>query len=453
MDEIYRYIDAHSGRFVEELAALVRQPSISSQGMGIEACASLLVEMMQAAGIRAESLPMGGERNRPLVYGEVLTERARKTLLVYGHYDVQPPEPLDAWTTPPFEPTIRNGRMYGRGTADNKGQMFAHLKAVEAILRTGRRPSINLKFMFDPEEEIGSPGLDQFVRTTGDRFKADLGFYSDGPIHPSGRPKISFGNRGLCYVEISHRGAGRDVHSGHYGDAVPNPNWRVIRLLNGLKDEAGRVAIEGFYDDVLPVTERERAVLAAIPFDERAQLEDLRLDRFDTPGGAGFYEATMLAPSLNIAGYASGYGGEGAKTIIPCRTRVKIDMRLVKNQTPEDIFAKLRRHLDRHGFGDLELKMLSACRPLRTPVDDPRAPAFIEAARRVHGVEPVVVPSSGGTVPLAFFDEYLHVPLIAIPYGNADEMNHAPNENMDLALFIKGIKTSATLFHELERIG
>jgi acetylornithine deacetylase/succinyl-diaminopimelate desuccinylase-like protein len=405
--------------------------------------------MMEDVGIRTERLPMGGETNPPLVYGEKLVAGARKTLLIYGHYDVQPPEPLDAWESPPFEPAIRNGRMYGRGTADNKAQMFAHIKAVEAIDQTGMALPFSLKFMFDPEEEIGSPNLDRFIRTTGDRFKADIGYYSDGPIHPSGRPKISFGNRGMCYVEINHREAGRDLHSGHYAEAVPNPNWRMIAFLNSLKDSGGRVTIDGFYDDVLPVTDLEKKALAEIPYDETAMLEDLKLKRFNVTEDIGFWETTTLAPSLNIAGYTSGYGGKGTKTVLPCQTKVKIDMRLVKNQKPEDIFQKFKRHMEIHGFDDFDIKMLSACGPRRTPLDDPFAPAFIQAARKIYETEPVIIPSGGGTVPLAFFEDFLNMPLIAIPYGNPDEMNHAPNENMDLELFIKGIKVSATLFYEL----
>ncbi len=452
MEKIYSYIDEHSQRFIDELATFVKQPSISSQGIGIEECAKLLIQMMEEVGIGYEAMPMGGDTNPPLIYGELTSPRASKTLLIYGHYDVQPPEPLEAWDSPPFEPTIRNGRMYGRGTADNKAQMFAHIKAVEAILKTGGTLPVNLKFMFDPEEEIGSPNLDRFIRTTGDKFKADIGFYSDGPIHPSGRPKISFGNRGMCYVEINHREAGRDVHSGHYAEALPNPNWRMIRFLNSLKDDSGRVTIDGFYDDVLPVTDAEKAVLAEIPFDEKADLDDLSVKRFNITDDVGYWEMTTLVPSLNIAGYASGYGGDGAKTIIPCRTKVKIDMRLVKNQDPEDIFQKFKRHMEKHGFADFELEMLTCCGPRRTPLDNPNAPAFTKAARKVYEKDPVIIPSGGGTVPLAFFDDYLDVPLVAIPYGNPDEMNHAPNENMDLDLFIKGIKVSATLFYELARM-
>ncbi|MBW1962509.1 MAG: M20/M25/M40 family metallo-hydrolase [Deltaproteobacteria bacterium] len=452
MEQIYSYIDKYSQRFIDELATFVKQPSISSQGVGIEDCATLLTHMMEEAGISYEIMPMGGDTNPPLIYGELTSAAASKTLLIYGHYDVQPPEPLDAWLSPPFEPTIRNGRMYGRGTADNKAQMLAHIKAVEAILKTGRQLPINLKFMFDPEEEIGSPNLDRFIRTTGNKFKADIGYYSDGPIHPSGRPKISFGNRGMCYVEINHQDAERDVHSGHHAEAVPNPNWRMIRFLSSLKDDNGRVTIEGFYDDVLPVTEAEKAALTKIPFDEKATLEELKLKRLNITDDVGFWEMTTFVPSLNIAGYASGYSGHGAKTIIPCRTKVKIDMRLVKNQKPEDIFQKFKRHMEKHGFGDFKVKMLSCCGPRRTPLDNPHAPAFISAARKIYEKEPVILPSGGGTVPLAFFDDFLNVPLIAIPYGNPDEMNHAPNENMDLDLFIKGIKVSATLFYELAKL-
>jgi len=256
----------------------------------------------------------------------------------------------------------------------------------------------------------------------------------------------------MCYVEINHREAGRDAHSGHYAEALPNPNWRMVKLLNSLKDENGRVAIDGFYDAVLPVSDYEKQVLAAIPFNEKEQLADLELKRFNTTKERGFWEITTLSPSLNIAGYVSGYGGEGMKTIVPCKTRVKIDMRLVKNQDPVDIFGKFKRHMDKHGFSDFDLKMLGCCGPRRTPLDNPYAPAFVEAARKVFGAEPVIVPSSGGTVPLAFFDDYLNLPLIDIPYGNPDEMNHAPNENMDLSLFVKGIKVSASLFYELAHI-
>ena len=234
MENIYREIDTNAERYLEELFTLLKQPSISSQGIGVEDCAKLLAGMMEDVGIRAEILPMGGKSNPPLVYGEILSPGAEKTILVYGHFDVQPTDPLEAWDSPPFEPTIRDGRIFCRGSADNKGQLFAHVKAVEAVLKSEGSLPVNLKFLFDPEEEIGSPSLDDFVMANADRFKADVAYNSDGAMDVSGRPVLSFGNRGNCYVEINHREANRDLHSGQFGGPVPNPNWRMMEFLNTL---------------------------------------------------------------------------------------------------------------------------------------------------------------------------------------------------------------------------
>jgi len=452
MKKIFSEIDRNFERYLQELFTFIRQPSISSQRIGVEDCAKLLAGMMADAGIRPEILPMGGATNPPLVYGEIASPGARKTLLIYGHYDVQPPEPLDAWESPPFEPTIRNGRIYARGSADNKGQMFAHIKAVEAILKTEGALPVNLKFLFDPEEEIGSPSLDRFVMAHAQRFAADFAYNSDGAMDSSGRPILSFGNRGSCYVEINHRAANRDLHSGQFGGPVPNPNWRVVDLLCTLRDRDGRVAVEGFYDGIVPPTPAEKQAIADIPFDEKKTLSYLGLDRFDLPKGMSFWEKIMFQPTFNICGYSSGYGGEGTKTVLPCKTRVKIDMRLVKNQDPQDIFEKFKRHMETHGFADLEVKLLTAYRPAKTPIDHPMSRGVVKAVREAFQDEPILYPVTGGSNPSSIICDFLKIPIVKVPYGSHDECNHAPNENLVVELFRKGIKCSATVFYELGKL-
>jgi len=452
MENIYREIDTNAERYLEELFTLLKQPSISSQGIGVEDCAKLLAGMMEDVGIRAEILPMGGKSNPPLVYGEILSPGAEKTVLIYGHFDVQPTDPLEAWDSPPFEPTIRDGRIFCRGSADNKGQLFAHVKAVEAVLKSEGSLPVNLKFLFDPEEEIGSPSLDDFVMANADRFKADVAYNSDGAMDVSGRPILSFGNRGNCYVEINHREANRDLHSGQFGGPVPNPNWRMMEFLNTLRDSNGRIAIDGFYDDIVPPTAAEKEAIANIPFNEASQLDYLGIQRFDGAENMGYWEKIMFQPTLNICGYVSGYGGEGQKTVLPCSVRVKIDMRLVKNQDPPDIFSKFKRHMEKLGFDDLELKLLTTYRPAKTPIDHPMSKAVVSAVRKAFESEPILYPVTGGSNPSSIICDFLKIPIVKVPYGNHDESNHAPNENMVVDLFYKGIKCSATVFYELSRL-
>jgi acetylornithine deacetylase/succinyl-diaminopimelate desuccinylase-like protein len=449
MDATYRYIDAHGPRFVDEFCEFLKQPSISSQRVGLDDCARLLAEEMQRVGIHTEILPMGRDR-APLVYGALAAPGAQKTLLVYEHFDVQPPEPLELWETPPFAPSVRNGRVYARGSADDKGPLFAHLKALEALRETGRSPSVHLKFLFDPEEEIGSPNLEAFLKENRTRFAADLATTADGALDPSGRPTLTFGSRGNCYVEIFHQAANRDLHSGRFGGPVPNPNWRIIAFLNTLRDADGRVAIDGFYDNVLPATVAERDALSRIPFDEAGTLKDLGLKQFETPPGLGYQERIMFYPTMNICGFVSGYGGEGSKTVLPCKTRVKIDMRLVVRQDPHDIFKKFKHHMDKHGFEDLDVTLMTAYKPYRTSVDHPMAAPLSAALEKAFGKASLRHPSSGGSDPIASIVDGLAVPMIKIPYCNHDENNHSPNENLKVDHFIQGIKASSTVFCELD---
>jgi acetylornithine deacetylase/succinyl-diaminopimelate desuccinylase-like protein len=449
MEKIYVYIDQNLNRFIDELFVLLRQPSISARWEGVVECSQLLVGMMEKIGIKPRILPMGGKRNPPLIYGEILNPEARRTLLIYGHFDVQPPEPLEAWDSPPFQPTIRNGRIYGRGSADNKGQFFAHFKAIESILKVNGKLPVNVKFLLDPEEEVGSPSLNGFCREHKNLFAADMALNSDGPMDPSGRPRLSFGNRGVLYVEVNARGANTDLHSGNFGGPIPNPAWRLVEFLSSLRKPDGTVAIEGFYDNIVPPTPQEREMMAKIPFDEKKFKEKYGLKKFTPPEDVSYMEKLMFRPTLNIAGFTSGYGGQGSKTVLPCKATLKMDMRLVVNQTPEDIYEKYVRHMKKHGFDDLEVMMLNTYAPSRTSVDHPMAPKFVEAIRRGFQQEPVLIPAGGGSFPGAAIRSILNIPILSVPYGNADENNHAPNENLAIDCFKNGIRTTAALFFQL----
>ncbi|HYB20849.1 MAG TPA: M20/M25/M40 family metallo-hydrolase [Thermodesulfobacteriota bacterium] len=451
MEKIFSYVDQNLNRFMEELFVLLRQPSISARWEGVEECSKLLVRMMEKTGIKPRVLPMGGKRNPPLIYGELLNPEAKRTLLIYGHFDVQPPEPLEAWDSPPFEPTLRDGRIYGRGTADNKGQFFAHFKAVESVLKINGRLPINVKFLLDPEEEVGSPSLNGFCREHKDLFAADMALNSDGPMDPSGRPRLSFGNRGVLYVEVNARGANTDLHSGNFGGPIPNPAWRLVEFLSTLRKPDGTVAIEGFYDHIVPPTPEEREMMAKIPFDEKKFKEKYGLKKFTPPEEVSYMEKLMFRPTLNIAGFTSGYGGPGSKTVLPCKATLKMDMRLVVNQTPEDIYEKYVRHMKKHGFDDLEVLKLNAYAPSRTSVDHPLAPKFAEAIRQGFGQKPVLIPAGGGSFPGAAIRSILDIPILSIPYGNADENNHAPNENLAIDCFKGGIRTTAALLYLLAK--
>src|SRR5574337_1870535 len=355
MNDIFRYIDANRDRFISELLTLLRQPSISAQNVGVAECAELVRRSMSDAGAEARVIPTPGH---PVVWGQVAAPGAGRTVLIYGHYDVQPPEPLEAWETPPFEPSLRNGRIYARGAGDNKGQMFAHLKAVEAVLRTRGRLPVNLKLCFEGEEEVSSRNLPAFVAANRTLLAADLVYASDGPMHPSG-PIVYFGCRGLLYLELTARGAKRDLHSGNYGGVAPAPAARLVRALASLWTSRGTVAVPGFYARVRKPSSADRGALRAIPFDARSVREDLGCLPLSAADGNGYYRRLLAQPNLNVAGLTAGYQGPGSKTIVPHVARAKLDVRLVMDQDPDEIEEKIRVHLKRRGFGDVKVERRS----------------------------------------------------------------------------------------------
>ena len=444
-DDVFAYVESNRQRFVDELCVLLRQPSISTQDTGVRECAELVRRFMAEAGLQARLVDTGGY---PVVFGEARVSGAAPTVLIYGHYDVQPPEPLEAWETPPFEPSIRNGRIYARGAGDNKGQMFAHLKAVEAILRTRGRLPVNLKLCYEGEEEVSSRNLPKFVENHRELLAADVVYASDGPMHPSG-PMVFFGCRGILYLELTAHGARRDLHSGNYGGIAPAPAVRLSQALASLWDRKGRVTVKGFYDRVRSPSAADRRALRRAPVDFAALQKDLGVDPVTGRSAGAYYRRLLLEPNLNVAGLTAGYQGPGAKTIIPHVARAKVDARLVMDQTPDEIETKVRAHLRRHGFADIEVHRHGAMAPSRTPVDHPYGAAVIRAVTRAWGRAPVVLPNLGGSIPDWLFTQALGLPSIWVPYAPHDEANHAPNESTTVEGFINGVRSTAAALHEI----
>jgi len=445
-ERVHRYVDEHREEELETLKSLIRRPSVSARDEGVKECAQYLASLLRRLGIVAEAVPTA---TQPVIYGELMCDPTAYTLLCYGHYDVQPPEPLELWETPPFEPTVRDGRLYGRGTGDNKGQLITHVLAAKAWMETAGGPPINLKFVFEGEEESGSPSLASFVRTHKTRLAADLVYISDGGLHPSGAPTISLGNRGILGVTLVAQGADRDNHSGNKGGVVPNPVWMLVHLLSTMVDPAGRILIEGFYDHVRPVGPAEERLLARMDYDPKTFAATMGLDDL-TVDGPTYWTRIMLEPYFNINGFLSGYVGPGSKTIIPSNAECRIDIRLVVDQTTQDILTKVQRHVAKvdprvqvleRGFGAME--------PSRTAPDHPAVGVVANAIRAYRGVEPYINLSSGGSLPNAVWPNVLGVDHVGVPYANADENNHSPNENLSLDRFYDGVHVSAEVFRAL----
>jgi len=440
-----QYIENNRSRFLDELFTLLRQPSISTRNEGVQECAELLSGMMKQVGIETRIMETA---RHPVVYGEILKEGA-PTVLVYGHYDVQPPEPFEAWHSPPFEPTIRDGRIYCRGSSDNKSQLFSYVKAVEAFRETVGEVPVSIKFLYEGEEEIGSPNLAPFIKEHGNLLKADLAFFSDSHIHESGRPLLILGLKGMVYVDLKVQCAADDTHSMR-ATAIPNPAWRLVWALSTLKDKDSRILIPGFYDDVRELTDLEKQAVAEIPCDEEELRRYFGVKEF-LPGRSSkaFYFNLVSEPTCNIAGFNAGFTGEGSKTVLPARAAAKMDIRLVPDQKPEDILDKLRRHLNARGFNDIEVISHHFLEPSRTPIDHPAVAIIKDSLRDVYGLEPIVFPNIGGSGPNYVFTKILGVPCFVVPHAGHDQANHAPNESMILEGYYRGIQTAVKTFEKL----
>ena len=445
LNDIFAYIDDHSQSYLARLIEYLRRPSISAYDEGIGEVANYIAEVIRHMGLTVSILPTDGW---PMVFGEYIVQSNAPTVLLYGHYDVQPPDPLEEWISPPFEPTIRNGRLYARGVGDNKGQHFAQLMALESLLACRGTLPCNVKVLLEGEEEVGSPHMPSFIREHRAELQADLVIVSDGPVHENGQSTISFGVRGVLDIELRAVGANRDLHSGHWGGIVPDPLWTLVHLLATMKNERGEITIDGFYDNVEPLTEVERLALAKLPIDIQEVKQSLGIQRLDQPQDRDYFERLAAWPTLTINGIHGGYGGPGSKTVLPHEAIAKCDIRLVEAQTAPEILAKVIAHVQRHA-PEVSVISYGGMDPSKTPLDSPFTEPLRQAITTAQGAEPLLVPAKGASLPNYVFTKTLGIPAFGVPYANADESNHAPNENMEVNRFFMGIKTGAAMLSYL----
>lgn len=443
MDNNKNYIESNKERFLEELFELIRIPSISAHKERKEdmygAAEAVKSALLNAGADRAEVMKTPGW---PVVFGEKRVNENLPTVLVYGHYDVQPVEPLDLWKSPPFEPEIRDEKIYARGADDDKGQLFMHVKAFELMNQT-QTLACNVKFMIEGEEEIGSPSLKEFCKQNKDLLAADVILISDTTMIAPDIPSITVGLRGLSYLEVELTGPNRDLHSGLYGGAVGNPANQLAKMIASLTDEYNRITIPGFYNDVLEVSQAERDEMAKAPFDPEAFKKSLDIDAVSGEAGYSTPERTGIRPSLDVNGIWSGHTGEGAKTVLPSKAHAKISMRLVPNQDSHKIDQLFIEHMKRIAPPGtrVEVKSLHGGQGYVTPIDFPAYRAASRAIEESFGKPPVPV-RSGGSIPIVSdFEEVLGIKSILMGFGLDSDAIHSPNENYPLFNFFKGIET------------
>jgi len=446
MQSIFKYIDDHLNESIASLTELCKLPTVSAQKQAIAETAEHVVGMLRALGFETQVLPKTGgpPSAQPVVFAEA-RGKSPKTLLFYDHYDVQPPEPLELWTSPPFQPTLRDGKLYGRGVSDNKGNIAARVAAIKAWRNVRGELPCSIKFCIEGDEEIGSPHMEEFVAEHRQLLAADACLWEGGGVTWDGLPMVTLGVKGLLYVELTCETINGDAHSS-YGTVLPNAAWRLVWALSTIKSPDERIRIDGFYDDVRPPTPEERAAIEAMPQEDAETLKSFGIEKALTGvTGVDYIARHLFEPTATIDGLSSGYVGEGPKTVLPARAMAKMDFRLVPDQDPDDIVAKLRRHLDSHGFGDVENKNLGGERPARTPVTDPLVGVMREAIREAYGSEPFVVPAMAGTGPLYPFVATLGLPVADCGIGYPDAHIHAPDENIRVEDFLRGTKAIAAL--------
>jgi acetylornithine deacetylase/succinyl-diaminopimelate desuccinylase-like protein len=452
--DLAAYVREHEALFLEELKEFIRIPSVSTapeHKADVERAARFVADSLAAAGLQnIEIIPTAGH---PLVYADWLHAPGKPTVLCYGHYDVQPPEPLELWESPPFEPTIRNGNLYARGAVDDKGQMYMHVKAVQALFALRGKLPVNVKFLIEGEEEIGGKSIAAFVPAHKDKLKADAALISDTSLHADGIPTLCIGLRGLLYTEIEAKGPARDLHSGIYGGAAPNPLFGLVEILAKLKDADGRILIPGIYDDVAAPAPAERASWESLPFDEAEYLRD-EVGSRELTGEPGYsvFERTWARPTLEVHGVMGGFTGAGAKTVIPASAAAKVSLRLVPNQDPEKVIAALKDHVARVTPKGIEssVRVLSGSEGLVVNPDHPAIAVAAEAFADVLGRETVFV-RGGGSIPIVGdLARHLGIPSVLMGLGLPDDGLHSPNEKFRVANYYQGILAVA---HFLERYG
>lgn len=437
------YLEEHLDESVDELSRLCAQPSVAAQNWGLGECANLVADMLRDRGFDVEVLPTEGS---PVVLAE-RRGRSNKTLLFYNHYDVQPAEPLELWESPPFEPQLRDGKLFARGVSDDKGHITSRLHAIDALLEVEGELPCNVKFIIEGEEEVSSVHLSPFIKEHRDRLAADACIWEFGQVNHQEIPQQYTGLRGICYVELWVETAKIDVHSGLGGSIFPNAAWRLVWALNTLKGPDEHIRIPGFYEDVIPPSARDRELMAQLP-----EVAEEYRERYGVPyflkglqGGLELRLAEVFEPTCTICGLTSGYQGPGSKTVLPARASAKVDFRLVPNQTPEKVVELLRAHLDREGFSDIQITFLGGEAPGRTDPDHPFIKLVSEVAQPVYGTPMQIVPMTGGSGPNHAFLEYLNVPIATAGIGHPGSQAHAPNENIRLDLYLMGAKHIARI--------
>jgi len=418
------------------LFELLEQPSISSQNVGVVDCAEIVQSMLVDHGLNAHRISTS---SYPLVYGEKIVDDSKPTVLFYGHYDVQPVVESE-WDSDPFEPEIRDGAIYARGSGDNKGQFLSHILAAEAVERTMGTLPVNMKILLEGEEENGSTGLVEFLETDPDEIDCDLIYVADGSMHDSRRPTIIYGCRGMLGLELTLQTTTSHIHSGNFGGPVPNAANKLLSVISSLYQDK-RILIPGFYDDI-EITSAHRSLVDEIPVDTDSIKDELGIQTFDIDDDDEYYRELLIEPTLNINGIQTGYVGDGMKTIIPNSASAKIDIRLLPNQQPDKIYQDIV-HFIADINPDVEVSKLGSFPPLAENPETPTAESVVRSLETAWGLDVVEIPMLPGSLPAGYFKRVTDVPILVVPYANPDQNNHGPNEHLDTVCFTNGIKTSA----------
>jgi len=449
LNGLFKYIDRNADHFIEDLRILCQQPSVSSQKRGIDECVDLLEKIMEDIGLEVRIFEI--KNGNPIIFGELRSGSSKECLGFYNHYDVQPPDPLDEWEFPPFNPVIKDGKLYARGASDNKGDLISRLEAVRAFLEVCGDVPVSLKFLIEGEEESGSPHLPDFVRENASLLKADGYLWEGEGVDMEGRPIVTLGAKGILYVEFRARGPKVAVHSSR-APLVPNPAWRLVWMLSMLKGPDEKIKIPGWYDDVVPPDEEDMRLLKEAPFDEEADKKELGLKEYLLGvTGVESLKTLLFSPTCNISGFFSGYTGPGTKTVLPSEAFARVDFRLVVAQKPNLLFRKLKNYLKENGFEDITVIKHSAYEAAKTPVNDPFVTRVVKTAKRIYGLKPVIWPTAAGTGPLYVIRNWLGIPVVSAGgAGYPGSRIHAPNENIRLKDYIRSIKYMVALINSYE---
>ena len=445
MDQILNYVEANHSRYLDELKELIAIPSVSTDPQrkeDVARCAEWIASHLRSIGM--QTVQVFATAGHPIVYADWMGAPGKPTVLFYGHYDVQPVDPVNLWTSPPFDATIRGENLYARGTADDKGQVFVHFKSIEAYLKNVGRLPINLKMIIEGEEEIGSEHLEIFVQEHKGLLKADLVLISDTPMFAKGVPSVCYGLRGISYMQLEVAGPNRDLHSGSFGGSVHNPIQALAEMIAGMHDKNGRVTIPGFYDDVKPLSKKERRALLKLPWSDKKYARELGVGALYGEKGFSTLERLWARPTLECNGIWGGFTGEGAKTVLPSKATAKISMRLVPDQSAGKIAKLFERHVKKIAPKTVQPKAIyiHGGEPAVTPIDSPGVKAAVAALEKGFGKKPVYQ-REGGSIPIVVqFKQILGLDTVLLGFGLPDENAHAPDEFISLENFFGGIRTS-----------